>query len=142
MSIFETLAIISHIVSKFPGLTPQLNSAGYDAYVKYMSIMATSVYTAYHRQNHGYYYISKAGFEDLSIRAREEQSIVYDYFESILNPYFCNEIITAADFYFFMLCKWDSNKADIFVNRPKINNLFNSIKSRASVIDTYASHPE
>ncbi|MGY9025736.1 MAG: hypothetical protein ACKVKE_04275 [Candidatus Pelagibacterales bacterium] len=34
------------------------------------------------------------------------------------------------------------SKVETLANRPKINNLFNSIKSRTSVIDTYISHLE
>ena len=43
--------------------------------------MATSIYSAYHRQHHSRYYAGKEYFEDLRSRSHKEQLVLYDYIE-------------------------------------------------------------
>ena len=58
--VFETMAIIAHITSKFDRLAPPAGTALYDRFNQFMALLATSVYPAYHRQHHCYYYGDKA----------------------------------------------------------------------------------
>ena len=53
--VFETLAIIHHITSRFGDLAPPQGTPQNDRYHQYLALLATSVYPAYHRQHHTRY---------------------------------------------------------------------------------------
>ena len=99
-----------------------------------LSLLATTVYPAYHRQHHSKYYTVESGYDDLRDFARSEQAVIYDYIETLLNPYICGELITAADFYLYMLSRWDVDKTALRKGRPKLTTFLEQIRSRPSVI--------
>jgi glutathione S-transferase len=139
--IFETLAIINHITAHFTQLAPLVGSLAYDRYSQFMALMATSIYPAYHRQHHSYYYADESAFENLRARAVAEQALLYDYIEAELAPYICGADLTAADFYLYMLSRWDLNKTAMRANRPKLNALLDELRTRPSVSETLAAQP-
>jgi glutathione S-transferase len=139
--IFETLAIINHITTHFTQLAPPVGSPAYDRYSQFMALMATSIYPAYHRQHHSYYYADESAFESLRGKAVAEQALLYDYIEAELAPYICGADLTAADFYLYMLSRWDLNKTAMRANRPKLNALLDELRARPSVIETLAAQP-
>lgn len=139
--IFETLAIINHITAHFTQLAPPVGSPAYDRYSQFMALMATSIYPAYHRQHHSYYYADESAFESLRARAVAEQALLYDYIEAELAPYICGADLTAADFYLYMLSRWDLNKTEMRAHRPKLNALLDELRVRPSVSETLAAQP-
>ena len=100
------MAIIAHITSKFDRLAPPAGTALYDRYNQFMALLATSVYPAYHRQHHCYYYGDEVAYESIRACARAEQALVFDYLEQSLPRIcvWCNQL-TAADFYLYMLSR-------------------------------------
>ena len=132
--IFETLAIINHITNRYECFTPPKNTKSHDTYWQILSLLATTVYPAYHRQHHSKYYTVESGYDDLRDFARSEQAVIYDYIETLLNPYICGELITAADFYLYMLSRWDVDKTALRKGRPKLTTFLEQIRSRPSVI--------
>ena len=139
--IFETLAIINHITAHFTQLAPLVGSLAYDRYSQFMALMATSIYPAYHRQHHSYYYTDQSAFGSLRARAVAEQALLYDYIEAELAPYICGADLTAADFYLYMLSRWDLNKTAMRAHRPKLNALLDELRARPSVSETLAVQP-
>jgi len=139
--IFETLAIINHITTHFDGLAPRVGSVGHDRYCQFMALLATSIYPAYHRQHHSHYYAYESAFDDIRAKAVAEQAVLYDYIEAELAPYICGETLTAADFYLYMLSRWDFNKSGIRANRPKLDALLTELRARPSVSDSLAAQP-
>jgi len=139
--VFETLAIINHITSRFSGLAPQAGTPQSDRYHQYMALLATSVYPAYHRQHHTKYYGDGAAAPSIRLMARAEQQIIFDHLENILDPYICGKDLTAADFYFYMLSRWDLDKAVMREGRPKLNALLDEIRARPSVDAVIAAQP-
>ena len=139
--VFETLAIINHITSRFSGLAPQAGTPQSDRYHQYMALLATSVYPAYHRQHHTKYYGDVAAALSIRLMARAEQRIIFDYLEDILDPYICGKDLTAADFYLYMLSRWDLDKAVMREGRPKLNALLDEIRARPSVDAVIAAQP-
>ena len=139
--VFETLAIINHITSRFSGLAPQAGTPQSDRYHQYMALLATSVYPAYHRQHHTKYYGDVAAATSIRHMARAEQQIIFDHLEDILDPYICGKDLTAADFYFYMLSRWDLDKAAMREDRPKLNALLDEIRARPSVDAVIAAQP-
>ena len=139
--IFETLAIINHITTHFTQLAPPVGSPAYDRYSQFMALMATSIYPAYHRQHHSHYYADEPAFESLRARAVAEQALLYDYIEAELAPYICGADLTAADFYLYMLSRWELNKTAMRAQRPKLNALLDELRARPSVSETLAAQP-
>ena len=139
--IFETLAIINHITSRFSGLAPQAGTPQSDRYHQYMALLATSVYPAYHRQHHTKYYGDVTSAPSIQLMAQAEQQIIFNHLEGILDPDICGKDLTAADFYFYMMSRWDLDKAAMREGRPKLNALLDEIRSRPSVDAVIAAQP-
>ena len=89
--VFETTAIVAHIVETKNILIPKIITPQRDLYNQTMSVMSTSIYQNYHQQNHSYYYVSEENYDDLRNRAAERQVTIYNYIETILNPYLCGK---------------------------------------------------
>jgi glutathione S-transferase len=138
--VFETTAIVAHIVETKNILIPKIGTPQRDLYNQLMSVMSTSIYQNYHHQNHSYYYVSEENYDDLRNRAAERQIPVYDYIESILKPYLCGDEITAADFYLYMIATWDNDRKKLFTNRPKLSNLIKELSDRPSIKKVISSH--
>ena len=139
--VFETLAIINHITSRFSGLAPQAGTPQSDRYHQYMALLATSVYPAYHRQHHTKYYGDVTAAPSIQLMARAEQQIIFNHLEDLLDPYICGKDLTAADFYFYMLSRWDLDKAAMRKDRPKLSALLDEIRARPSVDAVLAAQP-
>jgi len=139
--IFESLAIVNHITTHFADLAPPVGTAAHDRYSQFMALLATSMYPAYHRQHHTGYYADEAAFDIVRAKAVREQVILYDYIEAELAPYICGSLLSAADFYLYMLSRWDFNKTAIRASRPRLDALLNEIRARPSVVDTLAAQP-
>ncbi len=139
--IFESLAIITHITEKNSSLIPEPNTLLRDKYWQYLSMLAAVMYPAYHRQHHSYQYVNESGYDEIRERSRILQSKLYDHIENILNPYFCESRITAVDYYFYMMSRWDLNKEKMKENRPKISSLLEKIRKKPSVDKVLKSQP-
>lgn len=140
--IFETLAIVNHLTDRFNILAPKRGSYLYDRYWQFLSLMATSIYSAYHRQHHSRYYAGKEYFEDLRSRSHKEQLVLYDYIEKELAPFICGDFMTAADFYLYMLMRWDLHKEILYRDRPKLRSLSELMRKRTSVIKVLENQPK
>ena len=141
-SIFETLAIVNHITDRFDKLVPERGTVLYDRYCQFLSLMATSIYPAYHRQHHSHYYIGRESYDDLRLRAHKEQLVIYDYIERELSPLLCGNLLTAADFYLYMLMRWDLHKDKLFEGRPKLHSFFGVMRKRPAVASVLKKQPK
>ena len=131
--IFETVAIVTHITTKFSGLIPLKHEPEYIIYWQLLALLSTTVYPAYHRQHHPDKYVDEVGVASLQIKAQQEQAVVFDYIEGLLSPYLCGKKITAVDFYFYTLMRWDFNKTRLREGRPNLARFLNELRSRGSV---------
>lgn len=138
--VFETTAIVAHIVETKNILIPEIETQQRDLYNQSMSIMSTGIYQNYHHINHSYYYVSEENYDDLRNMATKRQATLYNYIESILNPYLCGEEITAADFYLYMISAWDQNRKKLFTDRPKLSSLIKELSDRPSIKKVITSH--
>ena len=140
--IFETVAIVIHITNGFPGLIPGLKDPGYMLYWQVLALLSTTIYPAYHRQHHAQKYVDKVGFESLLTKAQEEQAIVFNYLEGLLSPYLCGKQISAVDFYFYALTRWDFNKTRLREGRPNLKSFLDVLRSRESVEKVLSNQPK
>ena len=132
-AICETLAITVHLTEAFPNLAPALGTSDRDRYWQYLAMLATCIYPAYHRQHHTRYYAPEAVYDDVRARARAEQAPAYDFIEATLNPYLLGETITAADFYLYMLTRWDLDRDALVAARPKLGSFIKAMRAHPSV---------
>lgn len=133
---FESLAIVQYLTGLYPGLAPEINTVMGRHYLCVITMLATNMYPAMHRQHHTYQYAKKPAFEDVKALARGVNDRLYDYLETVLNPYICQNMLTAADFYLYMLCRWEPDKTAMRANRPKLAALFDELRMRPSVVDS------
>ena len=139
--IFETLAIINHITGRLKVLAPAANTPLSDRYHQYLALFATSVYPAYHRQHHTKYYGNEAAAESIRYMARAEHRVIFDHLEDVIGPYICGQCLTAVDFYFYMLSRWDLDKTGMRAGRPKLTALIDEMRGRPSVEAVIAAQP-
>ena len=138
LKIFETVAIVTHITTKFDKLIPATQDQNYSIYWQILSLLATSVYPAYHRQHHSQKYV----IASLKIKAQAEQAIVFDYLEGMFSPFLCGEDITAVDFYLYTLTRWDLDKSRLREGRPNLKVFLDILRSRDSVQKVLNAQPK
>ncbi len=139
--LFESLAIVHHITERFDGLAPTSAGADRDRYLSLISLLATTVYPAYHRQHHTRYY----GFEDdsdgIKAKAREMNDTLFDYLEDQLSPYLLGQDVCAADFYLYMLTRWEPQKDQMRASRPKLAAFCDQMRGQNVVETVLAKQP-
>ena len=79
--------------------------------------------------------------ETIRQKARDEHRVIFDHFEANLDPYICGQTLTAADFYLYMLSRWDLDKKAMRENRPRLNALLDEIPARPAVAAVIAAQP-
>ena len=140
--IYETLAIIYHFADKFGGIAPAPGTPQRDRFNQFLALFATSVYPAYHRQHHTYQYSSdETAFEPIKQSARVMNNKLYDYIENQLNPYICGDMLTAADFYLYMVHRWDTDKTALRTNRPKLAAFLAEMRDHPVIDKVLSSQP-
>ena len=73
--------------------------------------------------------------------AQGHQSVLFNHVEAMLNPYLCGDILTAADFYFYMMSRWDMNKETMFDGRPKLKTFIKNMREHPSIDKVLKSQP-
>ena len=66
---------------------------------------------------------------------------IYNYIEKELDPYICGDLLTAADFYLYMLLRWDLYKNALYQDRPKLKSFANMMRNRPSVVTVLDNQP-
>ena len=82
--------------------------------------LATCVYPAYHRQHRTEYYALESAFNAVQGLAVVEQAPAYHFIEEMLCPFLCGATPFAADFYLYMLARWDLDSNVLLDKRPKL----------------------
>ena len=140
-SLFESLAIVHHITERFGGLAPTSVGADRDRYLSLITLLATTVYPAYHRQHHTRYYGFEDGFDGIKSKAREMNDTMFDYLEGQLSPYLLGRNVCAVDFYLYMLTRWEPQKEQMRTNRPKLSAFCDQMRSHKVVESVLANQP-
>ena len=140
-SLFESLAIVHHITERFNVLAPTSASADRDRYLSLITLLATTVYPAYHRQHHTRYYGFEDGFDGIKAKAREMNDTMFDYLEGQLSPYLLGRNVSAVDFYLYMLTRWEPQKEQMLSNRPKLSAFCNQMRGHNVVETVLANQP-
>lgn len=140
-TLFESLAIVQHITENFDNIAPNPATAERERYLSLITMLATTMYPAYHRQHHPYYY----GFEDdyagIKSKARETNDTLFNYIEGQLSPNLLGNDVCAVDFYLYMLTRWEPDKDQIFAKRPKLATFFAQMRKHPVVESVLVNQP-
>ena len=139
--IYETMAIVYHLVDRHDGLAPQAGTDARDRFNQFLALMATSIYPAYHRQHHYYQYGGPASQEDIRQTAKALNDRIFDYLETQLSPYICGETLSAADFYLYMLHRWEIDKTALREGRPNLTHFLELMRAHPVTEQVLAAQP-
>jgi glutathione S-transferase len=99
------------------------------------------MYPAYHRQHHTYQYGPEQAYPEIQAMARRVNDSLYDYIETLLDPYICGAQLTAADLYLYMISRWNVDKTELRASRPKLAHFIDRIRAHPTIEATLASQP-
>ena len=140
-AIYETMAIVYHLVDRHDGLAPAAGTAERDRFNQFLALMATSIYPGYHRQHHNYQYGGTDSLDDIRQTAKAFNYRLFDYLETELSPYICGKTLSAADFYLYMLTRWEPQKDRMLANRPKLKAFCDQMRGHNVVETVLAKQP-
>ena len=139
-AIYETMAIVYHLVDRHDGLAPAAGTAERDRFNQFLALMATSIYPGYHNS---IIIINMAAptLDDIRQTAKAFNYRLFDYLETELSPYICGKTLSAADFYLYMLHRWDTDKTALREGRPNLTHFLEVMRAHPVVEQVLASQP-
>ena len=138
--IFESLAIIAHIVETFPAIAPPPGDPGRSLMWQHLAVFGTSLYVAMHRQHHTYYYAPESAFDEARALGARDGAVSYDYAEAALCPFLTGETPGPADFYLYMITRWEPDLKGAIRSRPKLAAFIKAMRAEESVDATLGAH--
>ena len=139
-TIFETVAIVIHLVEKFPQLAPQSSTSERNSLWQYLALIQTSVYAGYHRQFYSDRYAPKDAAKEVGILAAQDREVAYSYINDKLDPYVLGQNKSAVDYYLYMVTRWDPNIDQLFSNKGNLESFVALMKDDEAVKKVLLSH--
>ena len=139
-TIFETVAIVTHLVEKFPQLAPDASSSERNLLWQYLAMIATSIYAGYHRQFYSHRYAPKDVAEDVGKLAAQDRETAYHYINNKLNPYLLGKNKSAVDYYLYMVTRWDPSIDKLLNDKSSLEKFIAQMKEDAAVKKVLISH--
>ena len=139
-TIFETVAIVIHLVEKFPQLAPQSSTYERNSLWQYLALIQTAVYAGYHRQFYSHRYAPKDAAEEVGMLAAQDREVAYSYINANLNPYVLGKNKSAVDYYLYMVTRWDPNIDQLLSNKGNLESFVALMKEDEAVRKVLLSH--
>ena len=139
-TIFETIAIVIHLVEKFPQLAPQSSTSERNSLWQYLALIQTAVYAGYHRQFYSHRYAPKDAAEEVGMLAAQDREVAYSYINANLNPYVLGKNKSAVDYYLYMVTRWDPNINQLLSNKGNLESFVALMKEDEAVRKVLLSH--
>ena len=139
-TIFETVAIVTHLVEKFPQLAPDASSSERNLLWQYLAMIATSIYAGYHRQFYSHRYAPKDVAEDVGKLAAQDRETAYNYINNKLNPYLLGKNKSAVDYYLYMVTRWDPSIDKLLNDKSSLEKFIAQMKEDRAVKKVLSSH--
>ena len=139
-TIFETVAIVTHLVEKFPQLAPDVSSSERNLLWQYLAMIATSIYAGYHRQFYSHRYAPKDVAEDVGKLAAQDRETAYHYINNKLNPYLLGKNKSAVDYYLYMVTRWDPSIDKLLSDKSSLDKFIAQMKEDDAVKKVLSSH--
>ena len=139
-TIFETVAIVTHLVEKFPQLAPDASSSERNLLWQYLAMIATSIYAGYHRQFYSHRYAPKDVAKDVGKLAAQDRETAYHYINNKLNPYLLGKNKSAVDYYLYMVTRWDPSIDKLLKDKSSLDKFIAQMKEDDAVKKVLSSH--
>ena len=139
-TIFETVAIVTHLVEKFPQLAPDVSSSERNLLWQYLAMIATSIYAGYHRQFYSHRYAPKDVAKDVGKLAAQDRETAYHYINNKLNPYLLGKNKSAVDYYLYMVTRWDPSIDKLLKDKSSLDKFISQMKEDDAVKKVLTSH--
>ena len=139
-TIFETVAIVTHLVEKFPQLAPDVSSSERNLLWQYLAMIATSIYAGYHRQFYSHRYAPKDVAKDVGKLAAQDRETAYHYINNKLNPYLLGKNKSAVDYYLYMVTRWDPSIDKLLNDKSSLDKFIAQMKEDDAVKKVLSSH--
>ena len=139
-TIFETVAIVIHLVEKFPQLAPQSSTSERNSLWQYLALIQTAVYAGYHRQFYSHRYAPKDAAEEVGMLAVQDREVAYSYINANLNPFVLGKNKSAVDYYLYMVMRWDPNIDQLLSNKGNLESFVALMKEDEAVRKVLLSH--
>ena len=139
-TIFETVAIVTHLVEKFPQLAPDVSSSERNLLWQYLAMIATSIYAGYHRQFYSHRYAPKDVAKDVGKLAAQDRETAYHYINKKLNPYLLGKNKSAVDYYLYMVTRWDPSIDKLLNDKSSLDKFIAQMKEDDAVKKVLSSH--
>ena len=139
-TIFETIAIVIHLVEKFPQLAPQTSTSERNSLWQYLALIQTAVYAGYHRQFYSHRYAPKDAAEEVGVLASQDREVAYSYINANLNPYVLGKNKSAVDYYLYMVTRWDPSIDQLLSNKGNLESFVALMKEDEAVRRVLLSH--
>ena len=139
-AIFETVAIVIHLVEKFPQLAPQSTTFERNVLWQYLAMIQTSIYIGYHRQFYSHRYAPKDAAEEVGILAARDREAAYIYINDNLNPYVLGKNKSAVDYYLYMVTRWDPGLERLLSDKSNLESFITLMKNDDAVKKVLLSH--
>ena len=139
-TIFETVAIVIHLVEKFPQLAAQSSTFERNSLWQYLALIQTAVYAGYHRQFYSHRYAPKDAAEEVGMLAAQDREVAYSYINANLNPYVLGKNKSAVDYYLYMVTRWDPNINQLLSNKGNLESFVALMKEDEAVRKVLLSH--
>ena len=139
-TIFETVAIVIHLVEKFPQLAAQSSTSERNSLWQYLALIQTAVYAGYHRQFYSHRYAPKDVAEEVGMLAAKDREVAYSYINANLNPYVLGKNKSAVDYYLYMVTRWDPNINQLLSNKGNLESFVALMKEDEAVRKVLLSH--
>ena len=139
-TIFETVAIVIHLVEKFPELAPQSATSERNSLWQNLALIQTSVYAGYHRQFYSHRYAPKDAAKEVGILAAQDREVAYSYINDKLDPYVLGQNKSAVDYYLYMVTRWDPNIDQLLSNKGNLESFVALMKEDEAVRKVLLSH--
>ena len=139
-TIFETVAIVTHLIEKFPQLAPHSSSPQRNLLWQYLAMIATSIYAGYHRQFYPHRYAPKDVAEDVGKLAAQDRETAYNYINTKLNPYLLGENKSAVDYYLYMVTRWDPSIDNLLNDKDNLGKFISHMKEDDAVKKVLSFH--
>ena len=92
-------------------------------------MIATSIYTGYHRQFYSHRYAPKDVAEDVGKLAAQDRETAYKYINTKLNPYFL-----------YMVTRWDPSIDNLLNDKDNLGKFISHMKEDDAVKKVLSSH--
>ncbi len=139
----ESAAMMIHIADLYPekGMAPPVGSPQRAQYLRWMTYLATALYTSDLRLFYPHRYtIAQAECDGIRQRAEETMAQEFAIYAQALGPklFILGETMSAVDIYAAMLCNWAPDIKALFAKHPNLGQMYARVTAVPAIARVWA----